>query len=204
MSNEKALERIYDLLEQHDFESLSESDKNLVLEHMSHEEYKEMRSTVIDTRHLFNKYPMSSSVPKSGNHFSIKHITMFPVKLYKVAAVAILFICFGFALGKISNGSSHPLLVQAPIDTVLIEKVDTVFSVKYDTIRVFKKLMAKSRQPIHQNAGLTYHIERDEAKPNLDCSRVLCPNDIEIVNRNKNENNFSKDAVLKEFIVSLN
>jgi hypothetical protein len=33
---------------------------------------------------------------------------------------------------------------------------------------------------------------------------VLCPNDIEIVNRNKNENNFSKDAALKEFIVSLN
>ena len=199
MSNEQNIEQIYDLLEQFDFEQLTESQKKLVLTEMTCEEYQAMRSTIAGTKSFFDKHTTKVSDTK---HFNFKKILIFPIQFYKVAAAVLILINLSFMLGRLSNTTSQNLIAKA--DTIFVEKIDTIFAIQRDTLRIIKQVSSKiPLQLISQNINVGNHIELENEKPRFDCSQVICPEDIETINGHKSENNFSNDSILKEFIVSL-
>lgn len=199
MINEQNIEQIYDLLEQFDFEQLTESQKKLVLTEMTCEEYQAMRSTIAGTKSFFDKHTTKVFDTK---HFNLNKILTFPVQFYKVAAAVLILINLSFMLGRLSNTTSQNIIAKA--DTIFVEKIDTIFAVQRDTLRIIKQVSSKiPLQLISQHINVGNHIELENGKPRFDCSQVICPEDIETINSHKSENNFSNDSILKEFIVSL-
>ena len=92
MKENKALERIYELIENYDFNDLSDFERSLVLKHISEKEYRSMRLTIVDTRNLFDKLPVDS---KNFQPRTMKKLLNYSVELYKFAAAIIIFIGLG-------------------------------------------------------------------------------------------------------------
>jgi hypothetical protein len=133
-------ERIYELLEQFDFNELPEKDRIYVLSKMAGEEYINMRSTIKDTETFFS----NSSEPEINVSLlsSIMHtnhkpnifikILNHPVKFYQLAASVALIIAI-YAIKQYSDlpakNSSLPLY-----DTIFIQKIDTLYPKLADTL----------------------------------------------------------------------
>lgn len=199
MKKEQAIEKIYDLIEQFDFEELSESEKSFILEHISYAEYATMRSTIVDTNELFSKYPISG---QKGKELSLKKLAVYPVALYKIAVAIILLIGIAFLLSKNQAFNEKELL--AKVDTIFVEKVDTVFLEKTETIEIIKtKILYKD---LLTDQNLINKSENSNVAVNYDrdCSREICPDDMTALSRIKTKGDFSKDTKLTDFIVSTN
>ncbi len=199
MKKEQAMEKIYDLVEQFDFEELSEIDKSFVLKHISYAEYATIRSTISDTNGLFSKNPVS---PQKGKGFSLKKLAVYPVELYKIAAAILLILGIAFLISKNQSTSKKELITL--IDTVFIEKTDTVVFEKTNTIEVVKTKIVYKDLLADQNLISQSENAIMAEKYQRDCSKEFCPDDMMALSKIKTKGNFSNDSTLTDFIVSLN
>lgn len=199
MKKEQAIEKIYDLIEQFDFEELNEREKSIVLEHLSSAEYTSMRSTIADANALFTKYRVPGI---SVKRLTFKKLALYPVAFYKIAVAIILLMGIAFLLSKNQNASKKDLLAR--IDTVFIEKTDTVVLNEIETIEIIKTKFVYKDLPAGNN-NLSQTENSTLALDNLrDCSIEICPDDMSVLSRIKTKGDFSKDTILTDFIVSLN
>ncbi len=190
MEKEQDLQKIYDLIELFDFDELQESDKSFIRRHISLDEYNIMRSTLKDTRELFRKFPKPMAQEKHNTFFKISR---YPVELYKIVAIVVLLIGFGIILTQARIFEQQELL--AMIDTVYIEKTDTVEIIK-ETI-VYKDLPANQNliAPANNTLETTYNKN--------DCSLEFCPDDMEFFRKTKYKGDFSNDSALADFMVTM-
>jgi hypothetical protein len=200
MEKENELARIYDLIEQFDFEDLPENEKSFILQQISIIEYNDMRSTIVDTKRLFSKYP-DFEVEK-GNFLLLKKTAMIPIELYKVAAAILLFIGIGVAISKFHPVNNKALL--AMVDTVYIDRTDTMIIKITDTLElVNEKIVYKDIHTKKNFGDQTNNVILSESLP-IDCSKNICPTDISLMSKLKTKGSFSNDTMLKDFIVTLN
>jgi hypothetical protein len=198
MAGKKNIDKIYQLIEQFDFNELPENDKIFILENISIEEYDKIRTTIADTRNLFLKYPESESKKTYGNF--IKLLT-YKIELYKIAATILLLIGIGFMFskGRIPNhqGISHR-------DTVIVQKRDTLIKEKIDTIEKIVERIVYKDLHLRQNSKSFYYGTLETVNYKMDCSKEICPYDLARLSQIKTEGNLSKDTALMKFVVSLN
>jgi hypothetical protein len=138
-------ERIYELLEQFDFNELSERDRIFVLSKIDEEEYINMRSTIKDTEIFFsnssepniNDSLLSSIIKTNHKPGTLIKILGQPVKFYQLAASIVLILAI-YTIKQYSNfpdkNSVFPLH-----DTVFIQKADSIYPKLVDT--VYSKLV---------------------------------------------------------------
>jgi hypothetical protein len=189
MTDEKLTERLYDLIEQFDFKDLPEDDKLFVTGNFSIEEYNDLRSTLNDTRSLFNSYGEPGPIKEPR----LKRIVLYPVELYKVAAMIVILIAAGLLIPKAKGPDIGAALVNAIRDTVVITKKDTVEIIK-------EKIVYVSQTP-RTSKSVNILISKNEVNQ-IDCSRENCPDDWKQLSRINTRGNLSKDSALRVFTVS--
>lgn len=199
MENEKGLERIYEFIENYNFDELSEFEKEIVFRHISEDEYTNMRITITDTKNLFEKLPI-----ESGQSQKNKLGTLFrhPVELYKVAASIVLLVGIGFVLTKAISTQDSGLISM--VDTVYVKQIDTLIIEKWDTMEVVKEKVVYREKPEKETKSAYIKITLEETNTTTDCSKNLCPDDIATINKVKANGSISRDTVLSDFIVSIN
>jgi hypothetical protein len=147
------LERLYELLEQFDFNELSEKDRTYVLSNMSEKEYINMRSTIKDTETFFsnssephiNVSLLSSIIHTNHKPNILINILNRPVKFYQLAASIVLILAI-YTIKQYSNfpdkNSALPLH-----DTIFIQKTDSIYPKLADTVKSIKeKIIYISRE----------------------------------------------------------
>jgi hypothetical protein len=190
MEKEKDLQKIYDLIEKHDFAELTESQKSFIRRHVTEEEYDSMRSTIKDTRELPGKIPAPLA---KGKNSAILTIARYPVELYKMVAVMVLMTGLGILLTKTRTNEQPELLAMT--DTVYIDHTDTVEIIK-ETI-VFKNV------PVDQGMVAPAVSALETAYPENNCSFEFCPDDMEAFRRTRYRGDFSNDSALADFMVTI-
>jgi hypothetical protein len=207
MNTEQGNERIYELLEKYDFSELNNIDRAFVLNCMTEQEYNSMRKTIADTADYFSQAEepfLSNSIFKSQENKAVQtnaftKILKMPVELYKVAAsiAVILAIFLSFQHFK----SSKPLQMLAVNDTVVVHKIDTVFSHFTDTVEVVKeRVIYLSEKQINKKQPAAVSVQ----ELSYDCNRDICPNDVDRIKAMSINCQISKDSVLADFVVTLN
>jgi len=199
MKDEQNIERVYDLVEQFDLIDLSEVDKEFVLQHISSKEYYDMRSTITDTKDLLSKYPNKQYKSKL---LKMRKIASYPIALYKIAAT-ILIISGAMFLFSLWGNSNHQKLI-ASVDTVLVKKTDTILVYVGNIDVKTKEKPERKESPQNISRGTNSISVSSGTLTERDCSKELCPKDIEKLNALKGKNDFSNDKSLTDFIVSIN
>lgn len=199
MKEEQYSEKLYDLVESFEFEELSEKDKSLVLQHISKNEYSNIRSTIVDANTLFSK---NLFVLKKEKKSIVRRIVTYPVELYKIAAMIILFLGIGFISSNISHKSQPKVIASA--DTIYTHKVDTVLVEKTTTVEVVKEKIVFKDRNLPKNVITAIVDNSAIMSVERDCTKEICPGDITHLSKTKSAGNLSNDALLTEFMVSLN
>jgi hypothetical protein len=198
MKSNPDIERVYELLEQHDFNELSEKDKNQVLSMMTEKEYVNMRDTLKDTGNFFNdseELILNDSLykplmNKSTNGNLLIMLLKKPVQIYKAAALALMIIGIYSIIHYSTLHNKNGVL--ALNDTIYVHKTDTVYSKLTDTVRIIKEKIIYISQ------------EKDHIKPAVlststniyDCSKEICPDDIDKIIELAINNNISRDTLI--------
>lgn len=199
MKKEHDIEKVYELIEQFDFEELSESERSFVMKYISEKEYNSMRSTIADTNALFSKYPVPG---RKDRRFSLKRFLVYPIELYKTAAMIILIIGFGFIISKSLLLDEKEII--AKVDTIFVERIDTVVLEQTETIEVINTKIVYRDLLVDQNLINQSENSIVAQKHNRDCSIEICPEDMIALSRIKTKGNFSNDTSLTDFIVAMN
>ena len=199
METNRNIERVYELLEQFDFKELSEQDKLFVLSEMTAIEYGKMRSTIKDTQFFFANdiepnYD-NSRKPKS----LLLHILKQPIQLYKVAASIIILFGIFSAIQYFNHPAKSDLLTFN--DKTYIVKTDTVYSKMVDTITIIKERITYIPK---ENELSTNERLASNSKIEYDCSKEICPNDIDNIKELAYNDNASKDTLLRNIIALAN
>jgi hypothetical protein len=198
MEMEQPVEKLYRLIETFDFNELPESEKEFVLGHISFEEYNTMRATIADTMELFSKIPFKETGEKPG---MLRKFLTYPVELYKIAAVFLLFTGIGFMF--FIAGTMKQSRQIAAVDTVYVEKTNTVLLETRDTIRI---ITGRAVHKDHNNPGNqpSYNaLITETVNYRQDCSIEICPADIGKLSALKTKSDFSRDTALKGFITAI-
>lgn len=203
MSENIGLEKVYEFVENFDFQDLSEQQKSIVLDVITESEYIAIRATIIKTSFYFEheKEPMliKSSVISVGYRNGIVKFIKQPVPLYKIAAAIALFfgLYSGFKLVKgfdskmFVSQSNNPVIFKT--DTVLVTLIDTLEIIKERIVYVERKETPKTiAEPIAQS---TFSI---------DCDKEICTKDIDRLKDLTCNNKISNDSLLKRFLNSMN
>jgi len=199
VEKEQYLEKLYELIETCDYEKLSEKEQLFVLNYITAEEYKSMRATLSDTKSLLSKYPEIPSIEKSS---VIRRIITYPVELYKIAVIIIICISIALIIAQLRTSNRSDYFVKG--DTTFIERTDTILLEKINTIEVVKERLVYNPSSEKQNQISKENIIAEPKTSKIDCAKEFCPDDIEIISELKSKNNFSKDRLLTNFIVSMN
>jgi hypothetical protein len=182
MKANQYLERVYELLEQFDFEELSDEDRIYVLSVMTENEFNDMRSTLKDTETFFsNSYEPNINDSLFNSIMSTNHkpnilikILNHPVKFYQLAASILLLL----GLYIIKQYSDLPDKNSAlPInDTIYIHKTDSLSSKLADTVKNIKMkiiYVARKKDLNPQDKLLS------TATFEFDSGKIVCPGNIE-------------------------
>jgi hypothetical protein len=198
MEKEQPVEKVYRLIETYDFNELPESEKAYVLEIITLEEYNNMRATIADARELFSKFPVGEAGEQPG---MLRKLITFPVELYKIAAVFLLLAGIGFVFLK--TGTLKQSRQIASVDTVYVEKTNTVYLETRDTIRIIMERAVYKDQDIRRNQP-SYNARITETMNyGQDCSVEICPSDMGKLSALKTKSDFSRDTALKGFITAI-
>lgn len=199
MEKDKNIEEVYSLIERLDFEELSDSEKDIVLSQISREEYTNIRSSIVDTKTLFADFSESS---KEGKFTKIKQFILFPVELYKVAAVILLLFGMTFYLSRVHLLEEKELI--AFVDTVYLTKLDTFFIERIDTIEFVKEKVIEKDIFVNQTITSQTNNSIKTANHQIDCDIDICPDDMVLLSKIKTKGNISQDTSIIDFIVSIN
>lgn len=199
MEKKKAIEKIYELIENYNFDELSPEEQSFVLTHISEKEYRDMRTTVGDTIRYFSAHPRAYSLP-SRNRFN--RFLNYRLEIYKVAALFMLLLGLAIILSLQSRRSSYDLLAQ--IDTVYVPHTDTVHVHHWDTLEIVNERVVY-RDQVSAPEEDSHLASRPPDRPGTElCRADICPGDLEHINRFNSKNDCSQDDKLKEFMVTLN
>jgi hypothetical protein len=180
------LERVYELLEQFDFNEIPENDRIYVLSKMSEEEYITLRSTITDTENFFsnssepqiNASLLSSIIRTNHKPNIVIKILNQPVKFYQLAASIALIL----AIYTIKQYTDLPIKNSAlPLyDTIYIQKIDTVYPKQADTISSkladTVKLIKEKIINISRDKDIIDHVKLLSTTASVfDSSKLVCP-----------------------------
>jgi hypothetical protein len=207
METNQNIERVYELLEQFDFNELSEQDKLFVLSQITETEYNKMRSTIKDTQTFFvhdiepirDNSSVTSSKKDTVNKNLLLHLLKQPIQFYKVAASIVILIGIYSAIQYFNPQGKSNLLTSN--DKIYINKTDTVYSKIVDTITIIKERIIYIPKGIE--VATSFKLVSN-SKNKYDCNKEICPSDIDIIKELANNNNASKDTLLKELIALAN
>lgn len=198
MKANQGVERVFELLEQFDFNELCEQDKIYVLSVITEKEYNNMRGTINDVGTFFNNSEdvnLNSSIYKSLINKN-KHVNILlkllkqPIQLYKVAASVIVLIGL-YSLIHFTNLKEKSSPISSN-DTIFIYNTDTIYSKFVDTVRLIKeKIVFISRE----QDLLTPDKLLSNAKYEYDHNKEICPNDIDKIIELGFNNNVSNDTL---------
>jgi hypothetical protein len=204
MGNNKNIEKIYDLIEQYDFVELSKPDKLLVLSVMSESQYAEMRNTVDNLKlELTNDdIEPAINIPKIESVDSESRITRilnYPIKLYQVAASVAIIISIFSIFQQSSKNENYSMIAKN--DTLIIKKIDTVYSIVNDTVEIIREKVGI--------AQMDFQIQKENnlsanSNINTDCSNSLCPNEMDDLVAMNSRNTIKNDTTIKGVLLSLN
>jgi hypothetical protein len=186
MKENTYLERIYELLEQFDFNELSDNDRIYVLSKMAEEEYINMRSTIKDTETFFSysiEPEINGSLLASILHTNHKPNILIkllnkPVKFYQLAASLTLILAI-YTINQYSDLQIKNSVIPL-YDTIFIEKIDTVYpkpadtisSKLADTVKIIKEKIINISRDKDTNA----HVRLLSSTASVfDSGKLLCP-----------------------------
>jgi hypothetical protein len=205
MTTDQNLEKIYQLVEQFDFDELPDAGKSFVLTQMSGNEYRDMRETIKDSKKYFAGNPEiqpDDSILKSiSNKYKKNNFIRtlnYPLQFYKVAASILIILGITFMVFYKSNPGIYSQL--AIHDTVYIRKTDTVISKIKDTIQIVKSIIIYS---VKKSETISSKKLLADITHNADCSKEICPSDVERITSLTGKNNISRDSFLTDFVVSV-
>jgi hypothetical protein len=201
METNQNMERVYELLEQFDFNELSEHDKIYILSIMSEIEYINMRDTLKQTQFSFdssvepnrNDSLQALLMKKDKEENKILKFLKLPIQLYKVAASILIILGIYSAIHYSYPKEKNRLLAIG--DTIYINKTDTVFSRLVDTVKIIKEKVVFISSP--------KNILVSNSKNDYDCDKEICPNNVDKIKNLVFNNNVSNDTLWKDFIVSI-
>jgi hypothetical protein len=206
MGSNQNHEIIYQLIEQFDFNELSAEDKLFVLSHLSESEYQNMRETIKDSKKYFTDNPemmpdasIYKSLTRADKHKNVVVRTLnYSMQLYKVAVTILIILGITFLLFYKSNpGLYKQMLVH---DTIYINKTDTVYSLLRDTIQIVKTLFVNIPQKSGTAQGRKL-LAGNTVKN--DCSKEICPSDVDRITHMVSSNNIAQDTFLSDFVVAI-
>jgi len=145
MKANRNFEKVYELLEQFDFKELLVDDRIYVLSKITEDEYNNMRDTLKDTETFFsnstepniNDSLLNSMMRTNHKPNMLFRILNQPVKFYQLAASILLLLGF-YAIKQYSDLPDKNSALPK-IDTIYIQKTDTVSSKLADTVRNIKE-----------------------------------------------------------------
>jgi hypothetical protein len=200
MKANQGVERVFELLEQFDFNELCEQDKIYVLSVITEKEYNNMRGTINDVGSFFTNsvdVNINSSIYKSLINKN-KHVNILikllkrPIQIYKVAASAIVLIGL-YSFFHLTNLKEKTSPITSN-DTIFMYNTDTVYSKFVDTVRLIKqKIVFISReQDLLPSDKLLSNVEYE-----YDQNKEICPSDIDIIIELGFNNSVSNDTILE-------
>jgi hypothetical protein len=201
MKANQEMERVYELLEQFDFIELTETDKTYVLSHITEDEYKTLRKTLMDLGSslsnsedlLVSDLVLKSLMDKHRSGRSFIKLLKKPVQFYKIAASVILLLGIYTVIQYTTLTERKNSL--ALNDTLYIHKTDTVYSKLADTVRIIKEKI------IYVSRG------KDDLKPAkllstsgiiFDSTREISPEDIDKIRQLTSNSPVSKDTLIRD------
>jgi len=206
METNHNLEKIYQLVEQFDYNELIDADKSFVLTQMTVNEYQNMHDTINESKNYFANKPeilpddsilKSLSDKKRKKNIVVRSLN-YRMQLYKVAASILIILGITFMIFYKSNpGLYNQLTIH---DTIYIKKTDTVLSMIKDTIQVVKNIIVQAQQ-VTEVKSVNTLFANNIIK--ADCNKEICPSDVDKITRLAGTNNISKDSFLTDFVVSL-
>lgn len=197
MKTDPRTERIYELVEQFNFNELDEKEKEYVLSFMNEKEYNELRQTIKDTiSYLDDAEDILPHFNPTGRIKKMKAFGRFvstPISLYKVAAIFVIALSILSLLKLRPNKSAEHVSIA---DSIIIHTTDTVFLKIIDTLKVYRE----------KPALISFAFEKKEnaLQEKSDCNRELCPDDIDIIKNMALNNSIIHDSLLKEFVMDVN
>ena len=207
METNQNIERVYELLEKFDFNELPEQDKLLVLSEMTESEYVKMRSTVKDTLSFFanvgepnfdnSKKPLVKS--NTENNYLFLQLLKQPIQFYKVAVAIVIFIGIYSVIHYFNpQEKNSPLSSNNKINT---NKMNAVYPKSVDTVTVIKERIVylPKENRVAKSAKLL-----SNSKNEYDCNKEICPNDIDKITELANNDNASRDSLLRDIIALAN
>jgi hypothetical protein len=205
MENNKNIEKIYDLIEQFDFAELSEPDRLLVLSVISESKYAEMRNTFNNLKLELTEdddIEPAINIPKIESVDSdsrIKRILNYPIKFYQVAASVAIIISIFSLFQQSSKNENYSMIAKN--DTLIIQKIDTVYSIVHDTVEIIREKVRIAQKD--------FQIQKENdlsANSNIktDCSNNICPNEMDDFIAMNSRNTIKNDTTLKGVLLSLN
>jgi hypothetical protein len=197
MKREDATIRIYDLIEQFDFDELPEKERLKVLQSISEKEYRAMRDTLLETAALFQK---EVTMPAEDHTRPWRKFLIYPIEFYKVAAVFLL--AAGIGMGIIAFHSSGNNELLARTDTLFVDKTDTVYIIKKEKVYLTTGIGLQKAVQVSGTPAIYYKVESESDPNQPDCKKVLCPDDLNTLCRKKAKGDFASDTVLSDFVAS--
>ena len=203
MGTNNNIERAYDLVEQFDFNELSEEDKLYILSIMTEVQYADMRKTMTDVKvSLENDIEPDLDMPKTKSNNNVNkllRLVNYQIPIYKVAASIAIIIATYFMFQKLNLNQTNQLMARN--DTIVIHQIDTVYTKVYDTIRIINNNVRSLQAEINQSENLKSISSSNQS---FDCNKELCPNEVGKIVTLNNKNNISNDSVLNNLLISMN
>lgn len=203
MENNKSIEKIYELIEQYDFAELSEQDRLIVLAVMSESEYNEMRKTVDNLKlELTPDVEPEINMPKIekvNSDSRIRRFLNYPIKFYQVAASIVVIISAFYMFQNSDKNISNQMIANN--DTIVIRHIDTVYSIVNDTVEIIIEKVRTVKTDFQKQEE---HDLIAYSNMKSDCSKNLCPNEIEDIITMNSVNTIKNDSTIKGVLLSLN
>lgn len=203
MENNKSIEKIYELIEQYNFVELSMQEKTLVLSVMTESQYTEMRNTVDNLKlELNTDIEPKSNIPQIEEIVKDSRINRFlnyPIKFYQVVASIAIIISIFSIYQKLDKVITNPMITKN--DTVVIHKVDTVYSVVHDTVEIIREKNRKAQTDLQMK---NENDLKSSSNIKTDCNNSLCPNEMDNIIAMNSKNAIKNDSTIKGLLLSLN
>ena len=212
MKDQEIISRINKLIENFSFQELSDKDKDFVLSNISESEYIEIRLTMQKSKTFFENqtpiYPDEKILLNLHDELEdetvIRKIINYQIPFYKVAAAIAVIVSFMFLLLSQQNSIDQNQI--ALLDTVFIEKYDTLILTDYDTIEVVRTIYVykEKKDKVNKVTHSSTDYQMEKSYPAIMSSRSINPKDINRILEYSKSNTIKQDQELASFIVGMN
>jgi hypothetical protein len=207
------------LLKSKDFDDLSESEKSLVMQFMSREEYEALRIPIHNAYRVFSKESENiipdprirqqlldkfGSMKRPGaNPSLIRKVFTYRIPVYQAGIAAVMLLCIAIYFGRVRSGITESSGLAIKTDTIFIEKL--VEKPGQDAIAQVSVPPAKKPGSHLLGKLQTSKIRQNYALPERYASQVRNMEKLVSMNRNaKKGRNAEDDSLLMKLLVTVN